>query len=97
MARLTSATRIYRSASATDFNQSPLAPFFAFVPQLRGITIGGTGTGRVEFGGNLAKKDDQGKIVFTGEALTGSAQFSQLALQIQDTPLIATGTRSCAV
>ena len=74
---------------ATDFNQSPLAPFFALVPQLRGITIGGTGTGRVEFGGNLAKRDDQGKIVFTGEALTGSAQFSQLALQIQDTPLVA--------
>ena len=75
---------------ATEFNQSPLAPFFAFVPQLKGITIGGTGTGRVEFGGNLAKRDDTGKIVFTGEALTGSAQFSQLALQIQDTPLVAT-------
>jgi translocation and assembly module TamB len=75
---------------ATEFNQSPLAPFFALVPQLKGITIGGTGTGRVEFGGNLAKRDDQGKIVYTGEALTGSAQFSQLALQIQDTPLVAT-------
>jgi hypothetical protein len=75
---------------ATDFNQSPLGPFFALVPQLRGITIGGTGTGRVEFGGNLARRDDQGNIVFTGEALTGSAQFSQLALQIQDTPLVAT-------
>ncbi|MEO8572842.1 MAG: translocation/assembly module TamB domain-containing protein, partial [Pyrinomonadaceae bacterium] len=75
---------------ATEFNQSPLAPFFALIPQLKGITIGGTGTGRVEFGGNLAKRDDQGKIVFTGEALTGSAEFSQLALQIQDTPLVAT-------
>ena len=75
---------------ATDFNQSPLAPFFALIPQLKGITIGGTGTGRVEFGGNLARRDDQGKIVFTGEALTGTAEFSQLALQIQDTPLNAT-------
>jgi translocation and assembly module TamB len=75
---------------ATDFNQSPLGPFFALVPQLKGITIGGTGTGRVEFGGNLAKRDDQGKVVFTGEALTGSAEFSQLSLQIQDTPLVAT-------
>ncbi|HUR99343.1 MAG TPA: translocation/assembly module TamB domain-containing protein [Pyrinomonadaceae bacterium] len=75
---------------ATDFNQSPLAPFFALLPQLKGITIGGTGTGRVEFGGNLAKRDDQGKVVFTGEALTGSAEFSQLSLQIQDTPLVAT-------
>ena len=75
---------------ATDFNQSPLGPFFALVPQLKGITIAGTGTGRVEFGGNLARRDDQGKIVFTGQALTGSAQFTQLALQIQDTPLVAT-------
>lgn len=75
---------------STDFNQSPLAPFFALVPQLKGITIAGTGTGRVEFGGNLAKRDDQGKVVFTGEALTGSAEFSQLSLQIQDTPLVAT-------
>ncbi len=75
---------------ATEFNQSPLGPFFSLVPQLKGITIAGTGTGRVEFGGNLAKRDDQGKIVFTGEALTGSAEFSQLALQIQDTPLVAT-------
>jgi translocation and assembly module TamB len=75
---------------STDFNQSPLAPFVALVPQLKGITIGGTGTGRVEFGGNLARRDDQGKLVFTGEALSGTAQFSQLALQIQDTPLVAT-------
>lgn len=75
---------------ATDFNQSPLAPFVALVPQLKGISIGGTGTGRVEFGGNLARRDDQGNLVFTGEALSGTAQFSQLSLQIQDTPLVAT-------
>ncbi|MEP6703444.1 MAG: translocation/assembly module TamB domain-containing protein, partial [Acidobacteriota bacterium] len=74
----------------TEFNQSPLAPFFALVPQLKGITISGTGTGRVEYGGNLAKLDDQGKTVFSGEALTGSAEFGQLSLQIQDTPLVAT-------
>ncbi|MEP7148338.1 MAG: translocation/assembly module TamB domain-containing protein [Acidobacteriota bacterium] len=75
---------------ATEFHQSPLGPFFALVPQLKGITISGAGTGRVEFGGNLAKRDDQGNIVFTSEALAGSAEFSQLALQIQDTPLVAT-------
>jgi translocation and assembly module TamB len=75
---------------ATDFDQSPLAPFLALVPQLSGITIGGTGTGRVEFGGNLARRDDQGKLIFSSEALTGSAQFSQLSLLIQDTPLVAT-------
>lgn len=74
----------------TDFNQSPLAPFFALIPQLRGIALSGTGTGRVEFGGNLSQLDAQGNRVFTTESLTGSAQFSQLALQIQDTPLVAT-------
>jgi translocation and assembly module TamB len=75
---------------ATEFNQSPLAPFFALVPQLKGITIGGTGTGRVEFGGNLASRDDQGNLIYSAEALVGTAQFGQLALQIQDTPLVAT-------
>ena len=74
----------------TAFDQSPLGPFIALVPQLRGIQIGGTGTGRVEFGGNLAQKNATGKYVFTTGNLTGSAQFSLLALQIQDTPLIAT-------
>ena len=74
----------------TAFDQSPLGPFIALVPQLQGIQIGGTGTGRVEFGGNLAQKNADGKTVFTTDNLTGSAQFSQLALQIQDTPLVAT-------
>ena len=74
----------------TAFDQSPLGPFVALVPQLKGIQIGGTGTGRVEFGGNLAQKDASGNTVFTTDNLTGAAQFSQLALQIQDTPLVAT-------
>ncbi len=74
----------------TEFNQSPLGPFVALVPQLKGIPIGGTGTGRVEFGGNLAQKDGSGKSIITTSNLTGTANFSQLALQIQDTPLVAT-------
>ena len=73
----------------TDFNQSPLGPFVALVPQLQGVAIGGTGTGRVEFGGNLAQKDAAGNLTFTTDNLSGSAQFSRLALQIQDTPLEA--------
>lgn len=40
---------------ATQFDQSPLAPFIQFVPQLRGIAITGTGTGRVEFAGNISR------------------------------------------
>lgn len=74
---------------ATDFNQSPLAPFLAFVPQLKGMAISGTGTGRVEFGGNLSRLDNKGVRTYSASELTGTAQFSQLALQIQDTPLAA--------
>lgn len=76
-------------AASTDFNQSPLAPFLAFVPLLKSYPITGTGTGRVEFGGNLTTTDANGKRVFTADNLSGTAQFSQLALQIQDTPLSA--------
>ncbi|MBC7899036.1 MAG: translocation/assembly module TamB domain-containing protein [Saprospiraceae bacterium] len=74
----------------TEFNQSPLGPFVALVPQLKGIPIAGTGTGRIDFGGNLSQKDDAGNSIFTTANLTGTAEFSQLALQIQDTPLVAT-------
>jgi translocation and assembly module TamB len=75
--------------ASTDFDQSPLAPFIAFIPQLKGIPITGTGTGRVEFGGNLSSIDANGNRVTSAANLSGTAQFSQLALQIQDTPLAA--------
>ena len=74
---------------ATDFNQSPIAPFIAFIPQLKNVPVTGTGTGRVEFGGNLSRVDDTGNRVYSAADLNGTAQFSQLALQIQDTPLSA--------
>ncbi len=74
---------------ATTFNQSPLSPFIAFVPQLNGMPISATGTGVIEFGGNLSTVDDKGRRVFTAAGLSGKAEFSQLALQIQDTPLSA--------
>ncbi len=74
---------------ATDFNQSPIAPFLAFIPKLKNQPITGNGTGRVELGGNLSQLDDKGNRIYTTANLTGTAQFSQLALQIQDTPLVA--------
>ena len=74
---------------ATDFTQSPIAPFLVFIPAAKGMPITGTGTGRVEFGGNLAMLDAKGDRVYTTDNLSGTAQFSQLALQIQDTPLAA--------
>lgn len=73
----------------TTFDRSPLSPFIAFLPQLSGMPITGTGTGRIDFGGNLSTLDQSGKRSFTAAGLKGRAEFSQLALQIQDTPLSA--------
>lgn len=75
--------------ASTEFNQSPLEPFLAFFPSLSGMPISGTGTGRVEFGGDLSTLDASGQRVFSTQGLSGRAEFSQLALQIQDTPLTA--------
>jgi len=73
----------------TTFDQSPLGPFFALVPQLRGISIDGTGTGRVEFGGNIAQRDAAGATVYSTEGLTGTARFDQLSMLIENTPINA--------
>ncbi|CAN5373244.1 hypothetical protein BH10ACI3_BH10ACI3_02800 [soil metagenome] len=74
---------------ATNFDQSSIVPFLAFIPRLKGMPITGTGTGKVEFGGNLSKLNDKGVRVYTTDNLSGTAEFSQLALQVQDTPLSA--------
>ena len=73
----------------TDFNNSPLGPFFALVPRLRGIAITGTGTGKIELRGNISAVDANGNRIFTSENLTGSANFTALALSIDGTPLTA--------
>lgn len=70
-------------------DNSPLAPFFALVPQLRGIPLSGIGSGTVVFGGNLRQRNDQGELEFSTAGLSGTARFSRLDLQIQDTPLSA--------
>ncbi len=74
---------------ATNFDQSPLGPFFALIPQLSGISIEGVGTGRVEFGGNIAQRDAGGNILYSASGLTGSARFSEISLRLQDTPVAA--------
>jgi len=71
-------------------DNSPLAPFFAFVPALRDLGVTGTATGVVEFGGNLSQLDASGNRGITAAGLSGTARFSQLALQIQNSPLVAT-------
>jgi translocation and assembly module TamB len=73
-----------------ELNQSPLRPFFALIPQLQNISLAGTGTGTIEFGGNLAQRNPDGTFSFTSQNLTGTARFTQLDLLIQDTPLSAT-------
>lgn len=74
----------------TSFNQSPLGPFIALVPQLSGISLDGTATGQIDFGGNIASRDAAGNLVYSAAGLSGSARFSDLALRIQDTPIAAT-------
>lgn len=76
--------------ASTEFNQSPLAPFLAFLPQIKDMPISGTGTGRVDFAGNLSQVDPAtGKRIFSTSGLNGTAAFSQLSLLIRDTPLNA--------
>lgn len=74
----------------TAFDQSPLEPYLAFFPQLRGKPIGGTATGRVEISGMLSVAAPDGARSYTPSNLTGTADFTQLGLRFQDTPLIAT-------
>ncbi|MET0753689.1 MAG: translocation/assembly module TamB domain-containing protein [Pyrinomonadaceae bacterium] len=76
----------------TNFNNSELAPFIALVrpPTENEVSVTGRATGTVFIAGNLSSLDDTGKRVFTADNLSGSAEFSQLALQIGDTPLAAT-------
>ncbi|MER3632583.1 MAG: hypothetical protein C4325_10820, partial [Blastocatellia bacterium] len=73
----------------TVFDQSPLEPYFSIIPQLRGISIGGTGTGHVTFGGNLARYSDKGEREMTLGALEGIARFSSLEIRLQETLLAA--------
>lgn len=75
----------------THFNNSPLEPFFAFVPALKGYPISGVATGDVEFGGNLGQADSNGVRTYSAANLKGTANFSLLNLQIQDTPLNSVG------
>lgn len=77
---------------STNFDRSPIAPFLAFVPQLKDLGISGSATGRVTFAGRLRKQDAEGNYIFSTDDLAGDAEFSQLALQIQDTPLNAIET-----
>lgn len=76
---------------ATEFNNTELAPFIALLrPPNEQVEITGRATGRVLFEGNLSNLDANGKRVFSAENLRGTANFTEFALQINDTPFMAT-------
>ena len=78
----------------TTFNNTELAPFIALVRPTTGendVAVSGKATGTIFLAGNLKSiNNETGEREFTSANLSGSAEFSQLALQIGDTPLTAT-------
>jgi len=74
----------------TTFNNTELAPFIALARQPGDLAITGQATGTVFLEGNLSRVNAQGEREFTTDNLKGSADFTQLALQIGDTPIAAT-------
>ena len=73
----------------TNFNNTELAPLVALV-RPEGVEVSGQATGNVVVQGNLYSVGADGKRAFSTDNLSGAAMFSQLALQIDETPLIAT-------
>ena len=73
----------------STFNNSELAPLIALYPPPGDLAITGQATGRVFLEGNLSGVDAGGKRGFTTVNLSGAADFTKLALQIGDTPLVA--------
>jgi len=74
----------------TTFNQTELAPFIALAGAPEGVEITGQATGRVFVEGNLYGVGTDGKRGFTTDNLRGAADFSQFALAVGETPLVAT-------
>ena len=74
----------------TTFDNTDLAPYIALVRPSDEIPITGRATGRVFVQGNLYALQTDGTRGFTTDNLAGSAEFSQLAVQVDQTPLAAT-------
>lgn len=73
----------------TTFNNTELTPIINLI-RPEGVAVSGTATGNVFIAGNLSGVKPDGTRGFTTDNLSGAAQFSQFALQIEDTPLVAT-------
>jgi translocation and assembly module TamB len=74
----------------TVFNNTDLAPYIALVRPSDELPITGRATGKVFLQGNLYAVQPDGTRGFTTDNLAGAAEFSQLALQVDQTPLEAT-------
>ena len=74
----------------TDFKQTLLQPFIAFISPPEGVLVTGRATGRVYLEGNLSKLDAGGKRVFTTADLKGEARFTEFSFAVNETPFVAT-------
>lgn len=76
----------------TNFNQTELEPYILLFRDTTDadVPVTGQATGKVVFAGNLSKEDAEGNRIISTDNLSGSGEFTQLALQIGETPIAAT-------
>lgn len=75
----------------TTFSAANLQPLFAAImPTTANITVTGHATGTVRASGNLRTENAEGEDVFGIGGLRGTANFTDLSVQIQDMQLAAT-------
>ncbi len=75
--------------ASTVLNNSPLDPLIAFIPQLKGFPISGSGSGRIMVNGELVQIGADGKPTDARPIIRGRAEFSALDILVQDTRLVA--------
>lgn len=77
----------------TDFDNSELSPFISILRKefdvANDIAVSGRITGKVLVAGNLSAVNQNGEREYTATNLSGTANFSQFALQVGETPLQA--------
>ncbi|MCW5961327.1 MAG: translocation/assembly module TamB domain-containing protein [Pyrinomonadaceae bacterium] len=73
----------------TAFSNTELTPIIALI-RPEAVEVSGRATGTVILEGNLSAVNDQGVREFTTANLSGAANFSEFALQIEETPFVAT-------
>ncbi|MGI9035410.1 MAG: hypothetical protein ACR2GD_05160 [Pyrinomonadaceae bacterium] len=74
----------------TNFNQTTLDPFIAFLPLPESVLVTGRATGKVYLEGNLYTTDANGKGTYTTAGLKGAARFTEFSFMVNETPFVAT-------